>query len=205
MTLSALAGLSFATFLLGLSPGPAVFATIGRALSAGLGRTYLFILGIILGDLLFASLAMLGLAYLVSSYAFIFVLLKVMGSFWLFYLGYGALRAEASSTKLTASAEVSEAPLQSILSGFLLTASNPKDLIFFISFLPAFLDLGTITPLGIALAASTIALTFLVTLSCYALPAARMRQSLTSARNQLWLNRIAGVTLIAVGILMLIA
>lgn len=198
----AMIGLVIATAILGLSPGPAVFATIARAINLGLGRTYLFIAGIVVADFVFALLAMLGLATLISQYEPAFIALKIGGGLYLIYLGYKAWRSSAAMRQQASAAP--EKGWKIFLSGFLLTASNPKDLLFFVSFLPAFVDLKQITPETLILPALLIVLTFIGTLSVYALGAFKVREWLKNEKSVLWLNRLAAVTMTLVGIAVLL-
>ncbi len=198
----AMIGLVIATAILGLSPGPAVFATIARAINLGLGRTYLFIAGIVVADFVFAMLAMLGLATLISQYEPAFIALKIGGGLYLIYLGYKAWRSSAAMRQQTNAAP--EKGWKIFLSGFLLTASNPKDLLFFVSFLPAFVDLKQITPETLILPAFLIVLTFIGTLSVYALGAFKVREWLKNEKSVLWLNRLAAVTMTLVGVAVLL-
>lgn len=196
--ISAMAGLVLATALLGLSPGPAVFATIGRAITLGLGQTYLFIAGIIAADFVFAMLAMLGLATLVGQFSAAFVVIKIIGGSYLLYLGWKAWQTAGQGSRAL---DVSpERGWKLFAGGFLLTASNPKDLLFFVSFLPAFVQLDNATGLSLVVPATLIVVTFLATLSVYALGAYRVRVWLNNERAVLWLNRIAGITISGVGI-----
>jgi threonine/homoserine/homoserine lactone efflux protein len=198
----AMIGLVIATAILGLSPGPAVFATIARAINLGLGRTYLFIAGIVVADFVFALLAMLGLATLISQYEPAFIALKIGGGLYLIYLGYKAWRSSAATRQQASAAP--EKGWKIFLSGFLLTASNPKDLLFFVSFLPAFVDLKQITPETLILPAILIVLTFIGTLSVYALGAFKVREWLKNEKSVLWLNRLAAVTMTLVGVAVLL-
>lgn len=199
--MNTLFALAFATALLGLSPGPAVFATIGRALSLGLGSTYLFVIGIVAGDLVFALLAMFGLAVIASHYTIIFLILKIAGGSYLLYLG---LKSWKSAKAKAFEKDFNEAGWKLVSSGFLLTASNPKDLLFFIGFLPAFMDLERSTITDFLTASIVIAVTFFATLSFYAISANRMRKLFKNPKAIMYLNRIAGVMLIAVGILVMV-
>ncbi len=202
MDFSSALGLVVATALLGLSPGPAVFATMGRAITSGLGPTYLFIAGIIAGDFVFAMLAMLGLAAIVGQYAPAFLAIKICGGLYLLYLGWKAWRSAGQGTRTQDVKE--ETGMALVTSGFLLTASNPKDLLFFVSFLPAFVDLENTTWQGLILPASLIVVTFLATLSVYALGAFKVRTWFSHDKAILWLNRVAGITIACVGVAVLL-
>ncbi len=192
--------LALATAILGLSPGPAVFATIGRSLSLKLSATYLFICGIVIGDLVFALLAMLGLAAIAAQYTVIFLLLKIIGGAYLIYLGYQSWRSKKTKSIKT---NYTESGTKLISSGFLLTASNPKDLLFFISFLPAFMDLENTSLIEMTAASIVITITFFITLSVYALSANAARQIFKKPNAILYLNRISGTLLILVGLIVM--
>lgn len=197
----AMMSLVIATALLGLSPGPAVFATIARAINLGLGRTYIFIAGIVAGDFLFALLAMLGLAALVSQFNTAFFALKMIGGLYLIYLGYKAWQTAGKARKEDIVQQ--ENGWKLFLSGFLLTSSNPKDLLFFVSFLPAFVNLNTPSLKSLIIPALLIVVTFIVTLSVYALGAYKIRTWLNNKKSVFWLNRIAAITMTAVGLAIL--
>ena len=189
-----------ATIILGLSPGPAVFATIGRSLGQGLNSAFLFIIGIILGDLIFSLMAMLGLAALAGTYGLIFTAIKIIGGLYLIYLGVQTWR-DLSKAEITLSYK--ETGWKLVISGFLLTAANPKDLLFFVGFLPAFLDLKSATFIDILTASTVIVLAFVMTLGFYALLADKIRKKFRKEHTLRWMHRIAGTMLIGVGITLL--
>lgn len=193
--------LVIATAILGLSPGPAVFATISRSISLPFRRTFLFISGIVFGDFIFAMLAMCGVALLVSEHAIYFIILKVAGGGYLIYLGMRALLAKTTITDIQ---EIEgESAWKLLLSGFFLTAGNPKDLLFFVSFLPAFIDLKTADPTQMLIAATLIVITFIGTLSFYAALTSTVGGCLKNPKTILWLDRMAGAILIIVGLIAL--
>ncbi len=196
MPLESATALAVATIILGLSPGPAVFATIGRALNLGLRSTYLFIAGIIAGDLLFSLMAMLGLAVLAQKFAVLFIALKIIGGGYLVYLGIQSWRA---SSKIDVSVAVKENGWKLVTSGFLLTASNPKDLLFFVGFLPLFVDLKDGSFGEFFTASVVIVLSFLATLSFYAIAAHAVRGWFKNEKPVRILNKIAGTLMIGAG------
>ncbi len=187
-----------ATAVLGLSPGPAVFATLARSICLPLRMTFIFILGIVFADFVFAMLAMGGLALLVSQHAEYFMMLKYAGAAYLFYLGVRAIFSKSSVRDIEKIE--GESPRKLFMSGFLLTAGNPKDLLFFVSFLPAFIDLKNADALQMAIAAALIVVTFIATLSFYAGLVSWARQWLKSPIIMAWLDKIAGFILILVGL-----
>jgi len=194
-------GLAISTIILGLSPGPAVFATIGRSFALGLRPAYLFILGITLGDLLFSSLAMLGLAALAATYTPLFLALKIIGGGYLIFLGFQSWR---DSGKSDLKLSFHEKGWSLIASGFLLTASNPKDLLFFVGFLPLFVDLKHPDGKEIILASCVIVAAFLTTLSFYAVLASHARKWFESSAAIRRLHQVAGVLMTIAGIAVIV-
>jgi threonine/homoserine/homoserine lactone efflux protein len=193
-------GLAVSAIILGLSPGPAVFATVGRSFALGLRSAYLFILGIVLGDLLFSLMAMLGLAALASTYTPLFLLLKIIGGCYLIVLGVQSLRDSKTPDLKTPAQEKGR---NLIASGFLLTASNPKDLLFFVGFLPIFVDLKSPGTWQIVLASCVIVVSFLVTLSFYAVLAHSVRNLFESSVAIRRFRQVAGILMLAAGIAVL--
>jgi len=195
--------LMIATAILGLSPGPAVFATVARSINLPFKRTAFFIAGIVFGDFVFAMMAMGGLAVLVSQHQTLFQILRCVGGGYLLYLGMMALVSKATVKEIQSVAP--ESRLKLMTSGFLLTAGNPKDLLFFVSFLPAFIDLKTAGAEQMAMAAAVIVVTFVATLSFYAALISVVGKWLRNPKTLFWLERMAGVILIAVGLIVLFA
>lgn len=194
--------LCLAIAALGFSPGPAVFAVIGRGLTQNLRTVFIFISGILLGDLLFAFLAMVGLAALAQSYTTLYLSIKIIGGLYLVYLGLQSFKK--AKAKDIESKFSEEKPWQLLLSGFFLTSSNPKDLLFFVTFLPAFVNLKTITAPELFMACTVITGTLLGTLSFYALSADLMRKKLSNADNITHLNRLAGFIMMGAGVYILL-
>lgn len=193
--------LMIATAFLGLAPGPAVFATISKAINLPFSKTAFFIAGIVLGDFLFAMLAMGGLSVFVSQYQIIFSVLRYIGAAYLLYLGVSALISKPSMKKI--SSTIPHSYLKLIVSGFLLTATNPKDLLFFLSFLPAFIDLKIADAKHMIMAALVVVVTFTVTLTFYATLFTLVRGWLCNYQTLCFLNRIAALILIGVGLTVL--
>ena len=67
MTLFSILGLATAMFLLAITPGPGVFATVSKALSSGFNRTVPVVVGIIVGDLIFLMFAIYGLSMIAGT------------------------------------------------------------------------------------------------------------------------------------------
>jgi threonine/homoserine/homoserine lactone efflux protein len=121
-----------------LLPGPGQAMTIARTLSGGFRAGALTAVGLNLGTLFHALAAGLGLSAILATSALAFSIVKYLGAAYLLYLGISMLRAK--STELSAGeprSAATGAPLrQAALAGVL----NHKVAVFFLAFLPQFVD-----------------------------------------------------------------
>jgi threonine/homoserine/homoserine lactone efflux protein len=138
-------------------PGPAVFYVVGRSIGQGRAAGLVSVLGIHVGTLIHVAAAAVGLSALLASSAAAFAVVKYMGAAYLIYLGVRKLRNEES---LDVSQEASGIKLRSIfVQGVVVNVLNPKTALFFLAFLPQFVDpargnvVGQILFLGILLTA----------------------------------------------------
>lgn len=192
---------SGAALLLLLIPGPAVLYIVARGASQGRRAGLVSVAGIHVGTLVHIGAAVLGLSALIVASATAFTAIKLAGAAYLIYLGVTALLRRGSRNGLRP-----EEPLQSeqriFVDGIVLNILNPKTAVFFLAFVPQFVDVdasNTTTQL-IALG-MTFILLGLVTDSVYALAAGwigtRLRTSPSASRRS---ETAAGVTYIGLGL-----
>ena len=85
--------IAFATYLIATaSPGPATIAIMDIAMNEGRKSALIFSFGVLLGSFVWALLAILGVAVLLSTYAGIVYWLKILGGLYLFWLSYKSIR-----------------------------------------------------------------------------------------------------------------
>jgi len=198
MSIESAIALAIAVFVLGVTPGPGVFAIVARALALGFRPTVVFILGVITGDLVYLVLAALGLSVVATQYSTAFGLLKIAGGLYLVYLGVQTWRAAKNvGTGMTPAPERGEG--RSFLSGLSLTLGNPKAVVFYVAFLPAFMDLTALSTAGLIEAAGVVSVTLFAVLAGYAWMAARARTLFRSHRAVKNLHRGAGGLMIGAG------
>jgi threonine/homoserine/homoserine lactone efflux protein len=124
--------------LLLLVPGPAVLYITSRSIGLGRAAGLVSAMGIAVGTLVHVAAATLGLSALLVSSASAFTLVKYAGAAYLIYLGIRTLRATDTAT-LDSSSE--RRSLHSIFGqGVLVNLLNPKTALFFLAFLPQFVD-----------------------------------------------------------------
>ena len=188
-------------FLLSLVPSSSVLAVAARALTSGFWQGLAMSMGIALGDCLFILLAVLGLTVMAERWVLLFTLLKVLGVVYLLFLGVSLWRTKPTSEVIQTGKPTSM--LMSLLGGLFLTLGDPKAILFYVSFFPAFVDLDALTWLD-ALGLCAIALlTVGGTKVMYALLAHQSRQIFQDPKVLMFLNRLGGTTMIATACLIL--
>ena len=120
-------------------PGPTIFFIISLALKNGKKNALSASLGVAIGDLVAISLAMVGVGVLMSLSLLFFTLLKIVGSFYLIYLGYMVIKNPAKNKYDYIHSDDSE-KLRSFFKAMLITLLNPKSILFFIAFIPLFIN-----------------------------------------------------------------
>jgi threonine/homoserine/homoserine lactone efflux protein len=124
-----------------ISPGPDMIYVITRGMTHGRKAGIVSAVGVVCGILVHTTAAALGLTLILQTSAFAFLLVKFIGAIYLIYLGFKAWR-DKSTFRLQTSAPIAKSGAlfwQGVLSNVL----NPKIAIFFLAFLPQFVDKGS--------------------------------------------------------------
>lgn len=179
-------------------PGPTIALVIARSLSEGRRNALPLVAGVGLGDLVAASVALAGAGALLAASATTFTVVKVVGAFYLVWLGIKLFRAEPVPP--TVDATPSGSSWTAFRDGFLVTVFNPKGILFFIAFVPQFIR-ADVSYIG---QATFFVLTFtflgIVNGAAYALGADAMRRVIRSTGVLRWMNRAGGALIAAAGI-----
>ncbi len=143
MSFEALSLYVISIFVVIMIPGPLSLFMVSNSVNYGILKSYPAFLGGTVASTLYLVISAAGLGALVVAADNLFALLKILGAIYLVYLGYVTIK-ESMKGKATdfANAELREAPDFGRLfkKAFLLGASNPKDIIFFMAFLPQFIS-----------------------------------------------------------------
>jgi threonine/homoserine/homoserine lactone efflux protein len=186
-------------------PGPTIALVVARSLSQGRRTALPLVLGVGLGDLLAAGLALAGAGAILAASATAFTVVKVVGALYLVWLGLRLFRAEPVPPSQGAGPIDHRAGRAAFRDGFLVTVFNPKGILFFVAFVPQFIDADA----GYAGQAAFFALTFaalgLLNGAAYALGADAMRGAIRSTRALRWMNRAGGTAIAAAGVAALFA
>jgi len=124
-----------------IAPGPDMLYVITRGMAHGRRAGMLSAIGVICGILVHTTAAAFGLSLLIQTSAFAFLVVKAAGAVYLLYLGFKTWRAKSAFHLQTSASSAKSSALfwQGVLSNVL----NPKIAIFFLAFLPQFVDKGS--------------------------------------------------------------
>jgi threonine/homoserine/homoserine lactone efflux protein len=127
-----------ASVVLLLTPGPAVLYIVARSVQQGRAAGLVSMLGIHLGTIVHITAASVGLSALLVSSALAFAIVKYLGAAYLIWIGIRTFMARDLHPDAPAPPK---APLRRVFrDGFLVNLFNPKTAIFFLAFLPPFVD-----------------------------------------------------------------
>jgi len=140
-SLEALIAFALTSLVLIAIPGPSVLFVIGRSLAWGRSAGLWTVLGNELGSLVPIGAVAFGVGAIVAQSVALFTVVKVLGALYLAYLGIQAIRhrrdgvgdaSEASPRRVSS--------LVMLRQGFIVGATNPKTIVFFVAALPQFVD-----------------------------------------------------------------
>ena len=137
-TAATLALFTSASLLLAVAPGPDNIFVLTESMVRGWRVGLIVTLGLCTGLIVHTAAVALGVAALFQASALAFNLLKFVGAAYLAYLAWGAFRAGAAS--LDSAAGEAVGPGRYYLRGIVMNVTNPKVSIFFLAFLPQFID-----------------------------------------------------------------
>src|SRR5690606_23016836 len=171
-------------------PGPGVVALVARALGSGFHSAIFMAFGLVLGDLVYLTAVVLGLALVAQTFGTTFLVIKWVGVAYLAWMAWNFWRKGITAEKVDAD-RARGGIWTSILSGLLVTLGNPKVMVFYLAITPTIIDIASITPSDYGVLIAITAMVLLVGLMpCLAL-AAEARWFLATPRALKSLNRTA--------------
>lgn len=189
-----------ASIALLLIPGPTVLLILSYAISQGRRVALATVAGVALGDLIAMSASLAGLGALVLASSKLFLLLKWVGAIYLVYLGIRLFRSAPSASLETLDDVPSASPRKVFAHSAAVTALNPKSIVFFIAFVPQFINPNA----GLAPQFGMLIATFVgfaaINALAYALLADKLRQKIARPSVLPFLTRLGGGALVAMGV-----
>ena len=208
MTLEFSVAYFIAVFIFSITPGPGVFALIAKAIKEGAHSCIGLSLGMTLSDIAYLLLVVMGLAYIANEYALIFDLIRYFGSAYLFFLaikiGFAKVEVRTDDLqKIEANVSSSKGFFIGFGEGLLISATNPKVMLFYLAFLPTFVDLTTLTSAGVALVIILNFSALMAGLLLVAYGAGKASQVFSQHNAVRRLNQLTAVLMAAAGFLVL--
>lgn len=173
-------------------PGPGMTALVARSVSGGLVTGFSMLAGLILGDLIYLSIAVFGLAVIAHSYTAIFTLINWAASLYLCVLAWQFWCHQPQAININQKATKRELA-SAWFSGLTITLGNPKTIAFYMAILPLVISLDNVSlqMWGGMLVPLTVFVLLCIG-AVFILAALRIRHLLTSEKAQRCLFRSAG-------------
>ena len=200
LTLADLALYAFALFILFLTPGPVWVAMLARALSGGFHAAWPLALGVVVGDVLWPILAVLGVSWLVSQFEGFLDVLRIVAS--VMFLVMGVLIIKHRNKTISSDSRLTRpGAWAGFVAGLIVIIGNPKAILFYMGMLPGFFDLTKITSADIAIIALISAIVPFCGNLILALFVGKIRTLMTSPAALRRTNVVAGCLLILVAVI----
>jgi len=165
-------------------PGPTVLLVLSYSITHGRPATLPLAAGVTLGDTVAITLSLIGLGTLLASSAFWFTIIKWLGGMYLIYLGVKSFR-QARKTLADAPAAASVSTPRKLFGiAFIVTALNPKSIVFFIALLPQFISHAHPVTTQLWILGATFVTLAAIGAVAYSLFASSIRRFLQSPRAQ---------------------
>ena len=176
-----------ALFIAAAAPGPGILAIVARVLGRGPRGALAFTVGVGLGDLVWLSLAVGGLAVVAQTFHWAFLAVKWGGVAYLLWLALRLWRAPAPTE--AAALPATDRPAAMLAAGLALTMGNPKVMVFYLALLPSLIDVNAVGWIAFAELAAIVAAVLTLVFSGYVALAARARGLLAAPARVRAVNR----------------
>jgi len=200
MSLEAWLAFAAASAIMLAIPGPTILLVVSYALGHGRKTALATVSGVALGDFTAMTASLFGLGALLAASATLFTVLKSVGGAYLIWLGIKLWRAPIIPGPVADNDNLpEEKSLKIFLHAYVVTALNPKSIVFFVAFVPQFLNPAAPFFEQMLIMEITFLVLATINASSYALLAHAARGLIRKASVQRAVNRTGGTLLIAAG------
>lgn len=187
--------------ILSVTPGPDTFYILGRTISQGKNSGIASVLGISTGVLIHTIAATIGLSTILATSALAFRIVKLVGAAYLIYLGITLIISSKDNNVLNKDSQPANGFWKIYRQGVITNVLNPKVALFFLSFLPQFIDPNQ----GRAVSFLSLGVIYVFTCTVWYLIFAVFSSAVarTLQKNRLWIrtiNKISGGIFIGLGL-----
>ena len=173
-----------------ISPGPTVTALVARVLARGVQDVLPFLIAIWLGEAIWLTLGIAGLATLAATFQTVFQAIKWAGVAYLLYLAW-RLFTRAPHVVGRAEAPLAGRGFMAFASGLSISLGNPKNMLFYLTLVPSLMDMTVVTTTGWLELVSTLVVTLATVDLCWTLLAARAKIFLQNSHTIRRINQIS--------------
>lgn len=170
------------------SPGPSIAALVARVISRGFRDVLPFLAAMWIGEAIWLSCAVFGLAYVAETFHYAFVVIKYAGVAYLLFLAWKMWTAPVAVRDESRLPGV-DSRWKLFFAGMAVTLGNPKIMMFYLALLPAIIDLGSVTLAGWGELTLTMALVLIAVDLAWVGAAVQARRLLKSTRAMRIANR----------------
>lgn len=202
MDLGTILSLSIAAFIFGISPGPGTLAALTISTSKGLRSGLILSAGEAVGDVVYLTIAILSLGYLSNILEPVMSVVRWIGAGYLIYLGITQFRSK--NFDLNLHSHSSKNVIKLFFSGFLIGGTNPKVILFYLSFIPLFLDLSNINLISALQIIMIVYLSVFISLIVVCITGNQIKSLIKKPSHSKKLNQSTGVMMILIGVLLFI-
>jgi len=174
-----------------ISPGPTVSALVARVLARGVRDVLPFLIAIWLGEAIWLTLGIAGLAALAATFRTVFQAIKWAGVAYLLYLAW-RLFTRAPHVGGRAEAPLAGRGFMAFASGLSISLGNPKNMLFYLTLVPSLMDMTAVTTAGWLELVATLVVTLASVDLAWTFLAARAKTLLQNSRLTRRVNQISG-------------
>lgn len=182
-------------------PGPTVMLVVSYALGRGRGSAWATVPGVTLGDFTAMTVSLAGAGAVLAASATLFTALKLAGAAYLIWLGIQLWRSEPKPLEIGGTGRVPGEMKRMFWNSYVVTALNPKSIVFFIAFVPQFIDPARPLLMQVAILEATFLSLAAVNIALWAVLVGEMRRRFARESTLRAISRLGGSFLIGAGVL----
>ncbi len=199
MGLESIIALFLGVAVLAAKPGPGMVTVASKAIGEGIKPVLFFMVGTNLVKILFFGVAVLGVSFANGDMLFVSILVKSLAAVYLIYIGVQGLQKFDIEMPYGDKPSIQTGFLENFIAGFVMTLSNPFDILFFAGILPTILNVLQISFDDFLLGAFVIVAADSVVALSYAIPLSLSRKSFTESFLKK-VNIVSSIMIILVGL-----
>ena len=193
MDLSSLLIFAAALVVAAGSPGPSIAALVARVIAKGWRDVLPFLAAMWIGEAIWLSLAVFGLAFVAQTFHLAFVIVKWLGVAYLVFLAWKMWTAPVAVRDSELPAK--DSPAKLFFAGMAVTLGNPKIMMFYLALLPTIIDLASVSLVGWVELTATMAVVLIAVNLAWVVAASQARKLLKSKRAMKIANRVSATTM----------